>query len=57
MIRGTFKNDESNGDFAGKSGWILYDLFTIDDEQRNYAIHIGNSEKIAGLFSFLGSGP
>jgi len=41
MIRGTFKNDESNGDFAGKSGWILYDQFSIDDEQRNYAIHIG----------------
>lgn len=41
MIRGTFKNDESNGDFAGKSGWIVYDQFTIDDEQRNYAIHIG----------------
>jgi len=41
MIRGTFKNEERNGEFAGKSGWIVYDQFTIDNEFQNYAIHIG----------------
>lgn len=41
MIRGSFKNDETNGDYAGKNGWIVYDEFSIDDEERNYAIHIG----------------
>jgi len=29
------------GEFAGKSGWIIYDQFTIDTEFQNYAIHIG----------------
>jgi len=41
MIRGSFKNDESNAEFAGKSGWIIYDEFSIDSERQNYAIHIG----------------
>lgn len=41
MIRGLFKSDETGGDYAGRTGWIVYDQFRIANEDNNYAIHIG----------------
>jgi len=42
MIRGLYKPDATGGEFAGKTGWIVYDDFRIDDEDKNYAIHLGS---------------